>query len=107
MCFTGIDSRSPSVQPAVNGVCGVDHLELDLAADEAQAGVGQERTGEQARLAADLEAVADAEHGTAAAGEVGHGLHHRREAGDRADPQVVAVGESAGDDHGVDALQVA
>ena len=34
-------------------------------------------------------------------------LHHRREARDRADAQVVAVGEAAGDDDGVDALQVA
>ena len=32
--------------------------------------------------------------------------HHRREARDRADPQVVPVGEPAGDDHGVDAAQV-
>ena len=33
-------------------------------------------------------------------------LHHRREPGDRAAAQVVAVGEAAGQDHGVDAVQV-
>ena len=32
--------------------------------------------------------------------------HHRREARDRADAQVVAVGEAAGDDDGVHAAQV-
>ena len=34
-------------------------------------------------------------------------LHHRREAGDGAGAQVVAVGEAAGDDDRVDALEVA
>ena len=38
---------------------------------------------------------------------VDHRLHHRREARDRADAQVVAVGEPAGDDDGVDAVEVA
>ena len=40
-------------------------------------------------------------------GELGDRLHHRREARDRAGAQVVAVGEAAGDDDRVDALQVA
>jgi hypothetical protein len=88
-------------------VNGVDHLEVDLAADEAQAGVGQERPGQQARLAQDLEAVADPEHRTALARERDDGLHHRREARDRADAKVVAVGEAAGDDDRIDAVQVA
>ena len=41
------------------------------------------------------------------AGEALDLVHHRREARDRADAQVVAVGEAAGDDHRVDAAQVA
>ena len=39
-------------------------------------------------------------------GELDHRLHHRREPGDRAGAQIVAVGEAAGDDDRVDALQV-
>src|SRR3954447_4470913 len=39
----------------------VDHRDVDLAADEAQGGVGQQGAGEQAGLAQDLEAVADAQ----------------------------------------------
>ena len=69
--------------------------------------VEQQRAGEQARLAEDLEAVADAEYRAARGGELAHRLHRRREAGDRAGAQVVAVGEAAGDDDGVDPVQVA
>ena len=69
--------------------------------------VGQQRAGQQARLAQDLEAVADAEHRAAVGGELGDRLHHRREAGDRAGAQVVAVGEAAGHDDRVDAREVA
>jgi hypothetical protein len=69
--------------------------------------VGQQRAGQQPRLAQDLEAVADTEHRAAVAGERDDLLHDRSEARDRAGPQVVAVGEPAGDDDRVDALQVA
>ena len=41
------------------------------------------------------------------AGELRDRLHHRREPRDRPGAQVVAVGEAAGDDHRVDALQIA
>ena len=85
---------------------GVDHFELDLPADEAQRRVRQQRARQQARLAQHLEAVADAEHEPAVAGEALDLLHDRREARDRAHAQVVAVGEAARDDHRVDALQV-
>ena len=84
-----------------------DHHAIDLAADEAQSLVGQQRAGQQARLAEDLKAVADAEHEPALAGELGDGLHHRREARDRAHAQVVAIAEAAGHDHGIGAAQVA
>jgi hypothetical protein len=36
----------------------------------------------------------------------GNGLHHRREARDRARPQVVAVGEPTRHDHDVDAAEL-
>ena len=68
--------------------------------------VRQQRPGQQARLAQNLEAVADPEHDPAGAGELGDLLHHRRKARDRARAQVVAVGEAAGHDHRVDALEI-
>ena len=86
--------------------CGVDDVEVDLAADEAQRRVRQQRARQQARLAQHLEAVADAEHQAAVAGEALHLGHDRREARERAGAQVVAVGEAARDDHRVDAPQV-
>ena len=68
--------------------------------------VADERAGQQVRLAQDLEAVADAQDGQASSG-LAHDLAHdgsgRR---DRAAAQVVAVGEAAGDDDRVDAVQV-
>ena len=69
--------------------------------------VRQQRARQQPGLAQDLEAVADPEHEPAGLGELGHLLHHRRKARDRPRTQVVAVGEAARDDHGVDAVQVA
>ncbi len=82
------------------------HDEVDLAADEPQREVRQQRAGEEAGLAEDLEAVADAEHRAAGLGELDHLAHHRREASQRTDAQVVAVGEAAGDDDRIDALQI-
>src|SRR6202044_1947651 len=66
-----------------------------------------QRAGQQLRLAQDLESVADAEHRQAGPGG-GHQLgHHPREPGDSAAAQVVAIGEAAGQHHGIDAPQVA
>ena len=79
--------------------------QLGLAADEAQLGVAQQRPGQQPRLAEDLEAVADPQHRPARGGELRHRLHRRREAGDRAGPQVVAVGEAAGEHYCIDVVQ--
>ena len=69
--------------------------------------LGSSAPGSRPRLAQHLKAVADPEHDPAGARELGHLLHHRREAGDRPGAQVVAVGEAARHDHRVDALQVA
>ena len=83
----------------------LDPQEL-VAVAEVQVLVAGERAGQQVGLAEDLEAVADAEHRQAAAGGVGDRLHDRGEPGDGAAAQVVAVGEAAGQDDGVDAVQV-
>src|SRR4051812_36696514 len=103
----GDRERLPGARLARERRVGVDDLELGLAADEAQLAIGQQRARQQARLAQDLEAVADAEDQATVAGELDDRLHDRREARDGPDAQVVAVGEPAGDDDGVDALQVA
>src|SRR5262249_27301034 len=75
--------------------------EVHVAALEVEAGVAGERPVEQARLAGDLKAVADAEHRPAALGEFFDRRHHRRLRRHGADAQIVAVGESAGQHHRV------
>ena len=97
----------PARARAREGGVGVLDDHLDLAAAEAEVVVAAAGARQEPCLAEHLEAVADAEHAAPLTGELGHGLHHRREAGDRAGAEVVAVGEAAGDDDGVDALQVA
>ena len=96
---------SPRARAREGGV-GIHDLDLDLPADEPQRGVREQGAGQQSGLAQHLEAVADPQYRAAVTGEGQHRGHHRREAGDRAHAQVVPVGEPAGDDHGVDAVQV-
>ena len=78
--------------------------EVDRLAEELQPGVLLQRAREEPGLAEHLEAVADADDRAAGAGVLGHRIHHRREPGDRPGPQVVAVGEPAGDHHRVDTV---
>ena len=77
--------------------------QLDGLAQEREPGVLLQRAREQPGLGEHLEAVADADDRAAGRGELGDRVHHRREPGDRAGAQVVAVGEAAGHDHRVDA----
>ena len=67
--------------------------------------IAQQRAGEQAGFHQNLEAVADAEHEAAVGGELLHRAHDGREAGDGAAAQVIAVGEAAGEDDGVEAFR--
>ena len=69
------------------------------ARHELEAAVADHRPRQQARLEQHLEAIADAEHRSAPRGEGRDAGHDRREAGDRAGAQVVAVGEAARQDH--------
>jgi hypothetical protein len=57
------------------------------------------------RLAEDLEAVADAEHGPALGGVALHRLHDRAESRDRAGAEIVPVAEAARQEHDVRAVQ--
>ena len=88
------------------GRAGVLDAQVDVAADELEADVADERAGQQVGFGQDLKAVADAHDEAAVGGEVGDRGHDRAEARDRPAAQVVAVGEAARDDDGVDAAQV-
>ena len=73
-----------------------------FAADELQAAIADQRAGQQAGFHQNLEAVADAEHQSAIGGELADGLHDGRELGDGAAAQIIAVGEAAGENDGID-----
>ena len=87
------------------GESGIRRFYADalVFADEVEAFVANEGAGEESALAEDLEAVADAENGAAGCGETFYRLHDRRELGDGSAAEVVAVGETAGNDDGVEA----
>ena len=65
----GICSTWPRVRPWVKGEFAVSVRRWSLLADVVLAGVAHQRAGQQARLAEDLEAVADAHDQAAACGE--------------------------------------
>ena len=67
-------------------------------ADEAELSVAHQNARQKAGLAQDLEAVADAQHQSAARRVVADRPHDRRPCRDRATAQIVAVGESARQD---------
>src|SRR5262249_48883766 len=76
-------------------------------ADEAERPVPDEGARQETRLAEDLEAVADPEHGPAGACVLRDRSHDRRAARHRAAAEVVTVGEAARQDDGVDAAEIA
>src|SRR5699024_3746182 len=98
------DRLTPLIVPGPRGGRVLDD-ELLVAADEVLVVVADERTGQQMGFAEDLEPVADAQHRHALPGRGHHGLHDRVEAGDRTAAQIVTIGESAGQDDGIDAGQ--
>ena len=106
VCLAGIESASPTEHAPVHDVEALTTSSSHLPAGEPQRRVRQQRAREQPGLAQHLEAVADPQHEPAAGREALDLAHHGREAGDRADPQVVPVGEPAGDDHRIDAAEV-
>src|SRR5918997_2376909 len=82
------------------------HPHADAVAHEAHVRVAEQGAGQQMRLRQNLETVAHAQDRSPVPGELFERAHHLREAGDGARPQVVAVGEAAGNYNGVDALEV-
>src|SRR6266853_4447424 len=72
-----------------------------LPADKAQTGVAREHTRQQARLAKNLKAVADAEDKSAGAREFLNRAHHGRKPRNRARAQVIAISKAARQNDGV------
>src|SRR5690606_5186090 len=95
----GLESARP------RGRCVLDAQAL-VAADELLMRVADESARQQVGLDEHLEAVADAEDRHALGRRVFHLGHDRRESGDGARPQVVAVAEAAGQHERVDAFEV-
>ena len=89
------------------GRCFGLHPQPGRLTAELQAGVAQQGAREHARLAQDLETVADPQDQSACQGMLAYRLHQRREPGDRATAQVVAVGEATWQNDDVGPLQVA
>ena len=86
---------------AGEGRVGGFGAQVDVAADELEAAIADQRAGEQSGFDQDLEAVADAQDEAALGGEAADGAHDGGELGDGAAAEVVAVGEAAGEDDGV------
>src|SRR5690554_3868776 len=81
------------------------HGQFLITADEVAVVVAHQAALEKVRLGEHLEAVADSENGHALAGSFDHLGHDRREAGDGAGPQVVAVAETTGKHERVNAFE--
>ena len=76
--------------------------QIGRLAQEREPGVLLQRAGQEPRFREHLEAVADPDDRAATSRELADRGHHRREAGDRAGAEIVAVREPAGHDDGVD-----
>ena len=87
---------------------GVGRLDpqVNPLADVFEAGVAQQRAGEQASLAGDLKTVADRENRAPAFCECDDVLHDRAESRDGARPQVVTVAEATRENHDVTLLEI-
>ena len=94
--------RTPTVQ-AVVGVLDPQPL---VAADEVRWSLRISAPGSRCDSQSTWKPLQMPSTGRPPLARVDHRLHHRREAGDGAAAQVVAVGEAAGQDHRVDAVQV-
>src|SRR5690606_26144135 len=80
--------------------------QMDVEAVELQRLVHEQDAGQEARFAEDLKAVAHAEDRRSGGGARLHLAHDRRARGDRAAPQIVAVGVAARNDDEVDLGQL-
>ncbi len=80
--------------------------QMDVAAGEAKVFVAHQRPRQEADFREHLEAVADSEDQPALRGVTADRLHDRSKFRQRSGPQIVAVSESAGNDHAIDTFQI-
>jgi hypothetical protein len=74
---------------------------MDLPADESHPRVPLQYSGQQARLAQNLEPVADSQNQSSGVREFFHSSHHGGKPRDGAGAQVIAVRKTAGQKHRV------
>ena len=91
-------SRCPTLAAAHEHAVHALDFERRVSTDELELPIRAQDSGQEARLAQDLEPVADAQHRASARCEGADGVHDRSDAGDRARAQVVAVGEASRQD---------
>ena len=94
----GDDEPLPEAAAAHEHAVHALDFECRVSTDELELPICAQDSGQEARLAQDLEPVADAQHRASARCEGADGVHDRSDAGDRARAQVVAVGEASRQD---------
>ncbi len=106
MFLAGIDRRSPTSQPRVHAlaVCTTSSVVWRMA--KRRSVLGSSAPGSRPASHRTWKPLQMPSTGPPSAAKRADLDHHGREARDGADAQVVAVGEAAGDDDGVDALEV-
>ncbi len=92
----------PGCAASGEGRIGCARAQANFPADEFQAAVAHERAGQKAGFHQNLETVAYAEHQPACGRELFDRAHHRRKLGDGAAAQIVAIGETARQNDGID-----
>nr|ADI18668.1 hypothetical protein [uncultured Acidobacteria bacterium HF4000_26D02] len=85
---------------------GLLHTHVDVLAEKLQPAIREQRALEQTRLEQHLEPVADTDDRPSRVGELAHTGHDWRKPGNRAGPQVVAVGEPTGQHDDIGAMEI-
>ena len=106
VCLAGIERRWPSVSPRVHGIEVLTTSTSTWRQTKRSDVLGSNAPGSRPASHRTWKPLQMPEHEPAVSREALDLAHDRREPRDRADAQVVAVGEAAGDDHRVGAAQV-
>jgi hypothetical protein len=90
---------------AGEGCVAAFDLEMLPLAGEPQVGIANQHAGQQPCFAGNLEAIADGQNKSAACAVAAHGVHDRCTRGNRTRAEIVAIGETTGQDHEVRAAR--
>src|SRR6266511_338690 len=93
------------VTPCERRVCRLD-TDLYRPRQKLEPGIAHQRAGQEARLAQNLEPIADAEDGTARARVRGDRAQHRRKPGDGPGAKIITIAEAARQDDRIGLFQV-